>query len=215
MGLMCVKFIFFVHITYKNNLVLRLPSNSKIWMVFILHRKSPLFAEFRVSWNSTYQDSERNVIPQKNVFKMSSMCFSLSLNGSLRISKGFLFCLIFRYEILNIFLFCEMVQKGILGNFIFAIKLRSSSVFLFYKMVLNGFPSILIFRRMVRNKITKFWVFFSFKKEMVRNWIPSLFIFRGMARNRISSVSVPWNRRNSDGMTQIFRLFRFPRNNFS
>ncbi len=139
---------------------------------------------------------------------MSSMSFSLSLNGSLRISKGFFFCLMVRYEILSIFLFCEMVQKGILGNFIFALKLRSSSVFLFCKMVLNGFPSILVFRRMVQNKITKFWVL-----SLLWNgseWNSELFIFRGMARNRILSISMLWNRRNSDVMNQNFRLFRIP-----
>ncbi len=64
--------------------------------------------------------------------------FSLTLNDSGQVSKGFFFRLIVQNKILSILLFCIMDRKGI--------------------------PSIFIFCGMVRNKILKFSFFFAFMK---------------------------------------------------
>ncbi len=117
---------------------------------------------------------------------IKSMCFSLSLNGLERDSKGFFFGLMVQNKILCVFLFCVMAQKGI--------------------------PSIFIFQGMGRNEITKFRVLFFFC-EMIRNGILNIFIFRGMAPIGIPSVFRSQSRRNSDKMNQYFRLFCVQRNN--
>jgi hypothetical protein len=44
--------------------------------------------------------------------------------------------------------------------------------------------------------------------------IPSILLLCGTVRNGIPRVSVPWNSLNSTGTSQLFCLFRLPRNNF-
>jgi hypothetical protein len=88
--------------------------------------------------------------------------------------------------------------------------LRSSECF---SLSFNGFERVsksCFFRLMLPSKISSIFLFC----KKVRNGIPRFFTFCGMARYRMPSVSVPRNRRNSDGINQNFRLFCVPRNNF-
>ncbi len=94
-------------------------------MVFIFQRKSPLFAEFRMSWNSTFRDSERNGIPQKMFLKCHPCVFPTNFifGKKLRSFECFLFYKIVLNGFPRILSFRRMVWNKITKFWVFFVSM--------------------------------------------------------------------------------------------